>query len=85
MIQDTQTIRLYQKLTDNLSDLWQRGDRFDDLRLYVEGYVTALRHLATLESTLAPHLINRLEEEANLFLFDLVHLPALETETSRNS
>lgn len=38
----------------------------DELRLYLEGYIAALRHADALE----PYLINRLEEESLRFLMD---------------
>jgi hypothetical protein len=76
MIQDIQALRYYQKLTDCVTDQWHRGYRFDDLRLYVEGYITALRHAEVLEF----HQVNRLEEEVNGFLFELVHPPLLEPQ-----
>jgi hypothetical protein len=66
MLQDSQTIRYYQKLTDAMVDLWQRGYRFEEIRLYKEGYIACLRHSSLLE----PYLINRLEEEAIRFLRD---------------
>lgn len=69
MLQDPQTIRYYQKLTDALVDLWHRGYRSDELRLYLEGYLCSLRHTNTLE----PYLISRLEEEAFRFLNDPSH------------
>jgi len=66
MLQDTLTIRYYQKLSDALVDLWNRGYRFDDLRLYVDGYLAALKHTNSLE----PYLIHRLEEEITRYLYD---------------
>lgn len=66
MLTDTTTIRYYQKLTDAMVDLWQRGYRFDEVRLYMDGYLSCLRHTNTLES----FLIHRLEEEAFRFLRD---------------
>jgi hypothetical protein len=66
MLQDTRTIRHYQKLTDALVEMWQRGYRTDDLRLYLDGYLAALRHSNLLE----PYSIHRLEEEATRFLYD---------------
>lgn len=66
MLQDTKTIRFYQRLTDGLVAQWNRGYRNDELRLYIEGYVAALRHSDAIE----PYLINRLEEEVNRFLYD---------------
>ena len=59
MLQDTQTIRYYQKLTDAMVDLWHRGRRMEEIRIYVEGYLASLRHSNTIEA----YLIHRLEEE----------------------
>jgi hypothetical protein len=66
MLTDTDTVRYYQKLTDSMVDLWQRGYRFDDLRLYMDGYLACLRQTNLVE----PFLIHRLEEEATRFLRD---------------
>lgn len=66
MLQDTLTIRFYQRLSDALVDLWNRGYRFDDLRMYLDGYLAALRHANSLE----PYLIHRLEEEITRYLYD---------------
>lgn len=66
MINDTTTIRNYQKLTDSLVDMWGRGYRTDELRLFLDGYLAALRNINASE----PHLIHRLEEEATRFLYD---------------
>lgn len=66
MLQDAQTIRYYQRLTDALVEQWSRGYRFDELRLYLDGYLAALRHANAIE----PFLIHRLEEEAIRYLND---------------
>ena len=66
MLQDTQTIRYYQRLTDAFVELWNRGYRMDDMRMYLDGYLAALRHGNILE----PILIHRLEEEASRYLYD---------------
>ncbi len=66
MLQDTTTIRYYQRLTDALVEQWNRGYRFDELRLYVDGYLAALRHTDAVE----PYWINRLEEEVIRYLYD---------------
>ncbi|MEH1839197.1 MAG: DUF6761 family protein [Nostoc sp.] len=66
MLQDTQTIRYYQRLTDAFVELWNRGYRTDDMRMYLDGYLAALRHSNILE----PFLIHRLEEEASRYLYD---------------
>jgi hypothetical protein len=71
MLQDTQTIRYYQRLTDSLVDLWNRGYRFDDLRMYIDGYLAALRQSNSLE----PYLIHRLEEEITRYLYDPSNMP----------
>ena len=77
MLQDTQTIRYYQKLTDALAELWNRGYRLDDLRLYVDGYLAALRHTNTVE----PYHIHRLEEEVTRFLYDPSNFESLESQS----
>jgi hypothetical protein len=66
MLQDAQTIRYYQRLSDALTEQWNRGYRFDDLRLYLDGYLAALRHSNTME----PYQIHRLEEEVVRYLYD---------------
>lgn len=66
MLQDPLTIRHYQKLTDAMSSLWERGYRFDDLRLYLDGYLAALRNSNSLEA----YHVHRLEEEAVRYLYD---------------
>ncbi|MBD0344311.1 MAG: hypothetical protein ICV63_05660 [Coleofasciculus sp. Co-bin14] len=81
MLQDTQTIRYYQQLTDAIVFLWSRGYRFDELRMYLDGYISALRHSNAMEA----YHIHRLEEEAIRYLrdpsnFDAVPLPEPETD-----
>jgi len=81
MLQDPRTIRYYQKLTDALVDLWNRGYRFDDLRIYIDGYLAALRYTSSLES----YLIHRLEEEAIRYMrdpsnFELMAMPEPESD-----
>lgn len=66
MLTDALTIRYYQRLSDALVDLWNRGYRFDDLRLYLDGYISALKHSSALE----PFYVHRLEEEITRFLYD---------------
>ncbi|MCU0523734.1 MAG: hypothetical protein MUF72_02800 [Elainella sp. Prado103] len=66
MLQDALTIRYYQRLTDALVEQWNRGYRFDELRLYMDGYLAALRQSDAIE----PYQINRLEEETIRFLYD---------------
>ncbi len=66
MLQDTHTIRSYQKLTDSLVDMWERGYRVDELRLFLDGYLAALRTTNAIEA----HLIHRLEQETTRFLYD---------------
>ena len=66
-MQDPLTIRSYQKLTDALVELWERGYRsVDELRLFLDGYLAALRATNALEA----HKIHRLEEEALRFIYD---------------
>lgn len=66
MLQDAQTIRYYQNLTDALIEQWNRGYRTDDLRLFLDGYLAALRNTNAIE----PYLIHRLEEEVMRYLYD---------------
>ncbi|MGA7935448.1 MAG: DUF6761 family protein [Kovacikia sp.] len=76
MLQDTLTIRYYQRLSDALVDLWNRGYRFDDLRLYVDGYLAALKHSNGLEA----YLIHRLEEEITRYMYDPSNFEKAEPE-----
>ena len=77
MLQDTQSIRYYQRLTDDMVDLWHRGSRFDEIRLYVEGYLACLRDSNSIE----PYLIHRLEEEIFRFLRDPSNFEYLSPQT----
>ena len=79
MLQDTTTIRYYQKLSDAFVELWNRGYRFDDLRMYLDGYLAALRQSNAIE----PYHVNRLEEEAFRFIYDTSNfeLPQLQPQT----
>jgi hypothetical protein len=56
MLQDAKAIRYYQRITDALVDHWNRGYRTTELRLFLEGYLAALRHADALE----PYWVNRL-------------------------
>ena len=47
-------------------DLWRRGYKVDEIRLYMDGYISCLRQTQTLEV----YHINRLEEKAMSFLRD---------------
>jgi hypothetical protein len=66
MLQQTETIRHYQKITDAVAEMWHRGYRFEDLRLYLDGYLAALR----VDSSLPIYEISRLEEEAMRYIYD---------------
>ncbi len=66
MLTDPFAIRYYQKLTDGMVDLWHRGSRYEELRVYMEGYLTCLRQTNVIEG----YLIHRLEEDAYRFLRD---------------
>jgi len=66
MLQDPQAVRFYQRLTDALVDLWHRGYRFDDMRLYLDGYLAALKHVDVIE----PYLVHRLEEDVSRYICD---------------
>ena len=80
MLQDTLTVRYYQKLTDALVDLWTRGHRFDDLRLYLDGFLAALRQSNALE----PYLIHRLEEEVTRYIYDTSNFEVPQPEPERD-
>ncbi len=66
MLIDSGTIRYYQKLTDGMVDLWHRGHRFEEIRLYMDGFISCLRQTNSLEA----YQIHRLEDEAFRFLRD---------------
>lgn len=66
MLQDSRAVRYYQRITDAVVDLWRKGYKYDELRLYIDGYLSCLRHTNSLES----FLINRLEEDSLRFLRD---------------
>lgn len=66
MLQDAQAVRHYQKIADAVAELWHRGYRFQEMRLYLDGYLAALKHVEALEA----YQINRLEEEATRYLYD---------------
>jgi hypothetical protein len=76
MLQDTQTIRYYQRLTDALVELWNRGYRTDDMRMYLDGYLAALRQSNAIES----YKIHRLEEEAVRYLYDVSNFEMVQPE-----
>ncbi|MCM0591069.1 MAG: DUF6761 family protein [Gloeotrichia echinulata IR180] len=79
MLQDTQTIRFYQRITDAFVELWNRGYRMDDMRMYLDGYLAALRHGNVIE----PYLIHRLEEEASRYLYDASNFAMTQPEPER--
>jgi hypothetical protein len=79
MLQQTETIRHYQKITDAVAEMWNRGYRFEDLRLYLDGYLAALRTANVMEA----YQVSRLEEEAVRYIYDPSNfeLPQLQRET----
>jgi hypothetical protein len=67
MLQDTSAIRHYQKITDSLVNMSERGYRTtDEMRLFLDGYLSALRFGNVIEV----HHIHRLEEEVIRFVYD---------------
>ena len=66
MLTDTLTIRHYQKLTDDLTEIWNRGYRYEEMRIYLDGYLASLR----ISHAIEPYLINRLEEETTRYMYD---------------
>jgi hypothetical protein len=81
MLQDTQSIRFYQRLTDAFVELWNRGYRTDDMRMYLDGYLAALRNSNAIEA----YLIHRLEEEATRFLYDVSNFVATQPQTEKEA
>ena len=80
MLQDSKSIRYYQKLTDSMVDLHRRGYRFEEIRMYMDGFLSCLRQTNLIES----YHVHRLEEEAFRFLRDPSNfempLPQVETD-----
>lgn len=76
MLLDAQVIRYYQRVTDALTDQWNRGYRTEELRLYLDGYLAALRHSNAIE----PYQIHRLEEEATRYLYDPSNFAVIQPE-----
>jgi hypothetical protein len=84
MLQDAFVIRNYQKITDELVNMWDRGYRTDELRLFLDGYLAALRTTSAME----PHLVHKLEDEVTRFLYDYSNFsdpyqPLAQTELER--
>ena len=81
MLQNSQSIRHYQKITDSMVDLHHKRYRFEEIRMYMDGYLSCLRQTNLLEA----YEIHRLEEEAFRFLRDPSHFelakPQMEIET----
>ena len=77
MLTNSQTMRYYQKLTDAMVDLWHRGRRFDEIQMYMDGYIACLRHSNILEA----YLIHRLEDEVFRFLRDPSNFEMTQTQT----
>ena len=77
MLQDARAIRYYQRITDALGEQWKRGYRnYDELRLYLDGYLAALRHADAIE----PYLLHRLEEDVVRFAHDSSNFAMPESE-----
>ncbi len=81
MLTDPFAIRYYQKLTDGMVDLWDRGSRYEELRVYMEGYLACLRQTKVVEG----YLIHRLEEEAFRFLRDPSNFESLMPQLQRET
>ena len=76
MLQDPLTVRHFQKIADAIAELWHRGYRFEDMRLYLDGYLAALRYTDSLEA----YEINRLEDEAKRYLYDPSNYDLVQTQ-----
>lgn len=67
MLQDAIAIRHYQKITDSLVEMSDRGYRTtDEMRLFLDGYLSALKFSDAVEI----HHIHRLEDEVIRFVYD---------------
>ena len=66
ILQDPQTIRHYQTITDGMVNLWCRRHSFEEIRLYLDGYIACLRNSNFIEQ----YQIHKLEEQALSFLRD---------------
>ena len=66
ILQDPQSIRHYQKVTDGMVDLWRRRYSFQEIRLYLDGYIACLRHSDFVQQ----YHIHRFEEQAIKLLRD---------------
>ena len=79
MLQNSESIRYYQKLTDSMVDLWHRGYKFEEIRMYIDGYLSCLKQTNTMEA----YLVHGLEEEVMRFLRDSSNfeLPVSQPET----
>ena len=66
ILQDSRSIRHYQKLTDSMVDLWERRYTLEEIKLYMDGYIACLRQTNEIEA----YVIHRLEEEVMRFLRD---------------
>lgn len=78
MLTDALTIRHYQKLTDALVEMWNRGYRYEEMRIYLDGYLASLR----ISKAIEPYLINRLEEETTRYIYDPSNFEvAVQTQT----
>lgn len=83
ILQDPQSIRHYQKVTDGMVDLWQRRYSHQEIRLYLDGYIACLRHSNFVEQ----YHIHRLEEQAMKFLRDPSNfeLSSPQTQTEKDT
>lgn len=84
ILEDPQTIRHYQKITDSMVDLWRRHNSFEEIRLFLDGYIACLRNSNFIEQ----YHIHRLEEQALGYLrdpsnFELSY-PQTQTETDND-
>jgi hypothetical protein len=80
MLQEHQTIRHYQKLTDGMVDLHRRGYRFEEIRMFMDGYLSCLRQTDLIEA----YHIHRLEEDAMRFLRDPSNFQSTQTQVEKD-
>ena len=56
ILQDPTSIRHYQKITDGMVNLYRRRYSFEEIRLYMDGYIACLRNNDLIEQFHLPKL-----------------------------
>ena len=76
ILQDPKSIRHYQKITDEMVNLYRRRYSFEEIRLFLDGYIACLRNSDFIEQ----YHIHRLEEQALRFLRDPSNFELAQTQ-----